>query len=255
MNHFTLHADGGSRGNPGPAACAAILSNHDVNDLAATIVGSEFLGVATNNVAEWHGLILGLEMALDRGATHVDAYLDSELVVCQMRGEYRVRNPDLIPLRARAAELVAGLTEFTINHIPRLRNTAADALVNETLDAAKSVNATSAPTTLSEALRVANKLGATNMTPRISYVDGLSTTKASQAPPAPITALTVQEALETAYPAKKYLDLFPESHERQIIAIISNQAERSSDPAFCLETWASVLTDAAQRLRAAAKAN
>ncbi len=130
--NITLFADGGSRGNPGPAASGVVL--YDAQGAIVREIGV-FLGVATNNVAEWQGLIIGLEAALALGAQRVLARLDSELVVKQMRGEYRVKHPALVPLHSRARELAKQLTEFRIEHVRRAENAVADALVNRALDA------------------------------------------------------------------------------------------------------------------------
>ena len=131
-----MFADGGSRGNPGPAACGAVL--YDEKGAVVHEIGV-FLGVATNNVAEWHGLIAGLEAAHELGASHVKVRLDSELVVKQMRGEYRVKHPQLIPLHARAKKTVTHFASFEIRHVRRNENAAADALVNRALDARASI--------------------------------------------------------------------------------------------------------------------
>jgi ribonuclease HI len=127
----TLFADGGSRGNPGPAASGAVLI-----DPAGEVIEEvgEFLGIATNNVAEWTALILGLQAATNRGIRRLAVRLDSELVVKQMRGEYRVKHADLQPLHRRALALVRGFEHFDIRHIPRKQNALADALVNHVLD-------------------------------------------------------------------------------------------------------------------------
>jgi ribonuclease HI len=127
----TLFADGGSRGNPGPAASGAVLV-----DPAGEVIEEvgAFLGIATNNVAEWTALILGLQAAANRGIRRLDVRLDSELVVKQIRGEYRVKHVDLQPLHRRALALVRGFEHFDIRHIPRKQNALADALVNQVLD-------------------------------------------------------------------------------------------------------------------------
>jgi ribonuclease HI len=131
-----MFADGGSRGNPGPAACGAVL--YDSEGSVVREVGI-FLGVATNNVAEWQGLIAGLEAAHTLGAESVKVRLDSELVVKQLRGEYKVRQPHLIPLHARAKNVLRHFTRVDIQHVRRNQNAAADALVNQVLDMRKSL--------------------------------------------------------------------------------------------------------------------
>jgi ribonuclease HI len=129
----TLFADGGSRGNPGPAAGGAVL----VDERGAILqeVGV-FIGVATNNVAEWQGLIVGLRAALDAGIEELSIRLDSELVVRQVSGVYRVKQPDLLALHKTVRGLLAKFKSTTIAHVPRADNKEADAVVNRTLDAA-----------------------------------------------------------------------------------------------------------------------
>ncbi|HZY97986.1 MAG TPA: ribonuclease HI family protein [Candidatus Baltobacteraceae bacterium] len=128
----TLFADGGSRGNPGPAASGAVLV--DANGALLEEVG-EYLGIATNNVAEWTALVLGLEAAANRGVRRLAVRLDSELVVRQMLGEYRVKHADLQPLHRRAKALLRRFEHVDVRHVPRKQNTVADKLVNRLLDA------------------------------------------------------------------------------------------------------------------------
>jgi ribonuclease HI len=128
----TLFADGGSRGNPGPAASGAVLFGEDGQVLRE--VGT-FLGVSTNNVAEWTGLLTGLEAALDLGVDDLAVRLDSELVVKQISGAYRVKNAGLIPLHAKAKVLLRKFAHVDVQHVRRKQNAAADALVNQVLDA------------------------------------------------------------------------------------------------------------------------
>jgi|ERR1700722_579423 ribonuclease HI len=127
----TLFADGGSRGNPGPAAGAAVLLDSNGETIEEV---HEYLGIATNNVAEWTGLLLGLQAARERGIRRLAVRLDSELVVKQLRGEYRVKNAGLLPLYQRARALVRGFELIDIKHVPRKQNAAADRLVNLALD-------------------------------------------------------------------------------------------------------------------------
>jgi ribonuclease HI len=127
----TLFADGGSRGNPGPAASAAVLfdpAGEPIEEIGA------YLGTATNNVAEWTALVLGLEAAVKRGITRLHVRLDSELVVKQLRGEYRVKHAGLQPLHRRAQQLLRAFAVVDIRHIPRRENVLADRLVNRVLD-------------------------------------------------------------------------------------------------------------------------
>jgi ribonuclease HI len=127
-----MFADGGSRGNPGPAASGAVL--YDEHGEVLREIGT-FLGVATNNVAEWMGLITGVEGALDLGATDIRIRMDSELVVKQIQGIYRVKHENLIPLHKKATTLLRRFGSVDIGHVPRKQNAAADAVVNQTLDA------------------------------------------------------------------------------------------------------------------------
>jgi tryptophan 2,3-dioxygenase/ribonuclease HI len=130
---LVVHVDGGSRGNPGPAAAAAVLSTPDgevVDEAAVT------LGRTTNNVAEYRGLLLGLDRARALGATAVEVINDSELVAKQITGEYRVRNADLATLHAEAMRALQAFERWSIRSVPRAQNAAADALVNQVLDAA-----------------------------------------------------------------------------------------------------------------------
>ncbi|MDQ2908377.1 MAG: ribonuclease HI family protein [Candidatus Eremiobacteraeota bacterium] len=128
-----LYADGGSRGNPGPAASGAVLYADDGTLLAEI---GEYLGRTTNNVAEWNGLRAGLERARDLGVSEIVIRLDSELVVRQVTGIYRVKHAALIPLAARVKALLRGFAKVDIGHVPRKQNAAADAIVNRVLDAA-----------------------------------------------------------------------------------------------------------------------
>ena len=134
----TLFADGGSRGNPGPAASGAVLVDPNGEPLEEA---ASYLGVATNNVAEWTALLLGLEAAAKRGIRRLAVRMDSELVVKQVRGEYRVKHADLQPLHRRALSLLRGFEYVEVRHVPRKENKLADALVNRVLDAAASTAA------------------------------------------------------------------------------------------------------------------
>ncbi len=134
----TLFADGGSRGNPGPAASGAVLIDPDGQLLDEV---GRYLGVATNNVAEWTALCIGLERAKERGIRRLAVRLDSELVVKQMRGEYRVKHVDLQPLHQRAKSLLRSFEHVDIKHVPRKQNAIADRLVNDILDQEASASA------------------------------------------------------------------------------------------------------------------
>ena len=129
----TLFADGGSRGNPGPAASGAVLYAEDGSVLAEV---GEFLGTATNNVAEWRALLAGLVRARELGVDDIAVRMDSELVVRQVTGVYRVKHADLIPLHAKAKQLLREFKTTDVRHVPRKENAAADAVVNQYLDAA-----------------------------------------------------------------------------------------------------------------------
>lgn len=127
-----IHVDGGSRGNPGPAAGAAIVSSPDGERLDQA---AELLGVATNNVAEYRGLLLGLQRARELGATEVELVNDSELVARQLTGAYKVKHPDLRPLHSQAVAALGAFERWSIRSVPREQNAQADALVNAALDA------------------------------------------------------------------------------------------------------------------------
>ncbi len=129
----TLFADGGSRGNPGPAASGAVLFAEDGAVLAEV---GEFLGTATNNVAEWHALAIGLRRARELGVDEITIRMDSELVVRQVTGVYRVKHADLIPIHTKVKVLLREFKRYDIGHVPRKQNAAADAVVNQTLDTA-----------------------------------------------------------------------------------------------------------------------
>jgi ribonuclease HI len=130
---LVVHVDGGARGNPGPAAAAAVVSTPggEVLDEA-----HEVLGVATNNVAEYRGLLLGLRRARELGATEVEVVNDSELVAKQVNGQYKVKHPDMRPLHAEATAALEAFDRWTVRSVPRAQNAVADALVNAALDAA-----------------------------------------------------------------------------------------------------------------------
>ena len=128
-----VHVDGGSRGNPGPAGYGVRVSQPDGTVVAEL---SESIGTATNNVAEYRGLLAALEWALANGAPDLVIHSDSELLVKQMRGEYRVKHPNLQPLHAEARRLVARLGHVRFVHVRRELNTHADQLANQAMDGA-----------------------------------------------------------------------------------------------------------------------
>lgn len=125
------YADGASRGNPGPSAYGIVLLDEQGNELHR---GSRGLGRGTNNQAEYAGAIAAVEAALGLGADEVELRMDSELVVRQLAGRYRVRNPGLTPLYHRMLALRQRLRRLAVVHIPRAQNRTADALANAALD-------------------------------------------------------------------------------------------------------------------------
>ena len=129
-----LWTDGGARGNPGPAAYAYVLENEEGDVVAAH---AEAIGVATNNVAEYSALIAGLEKAVELGIGELEVVSDSELMVKQMRGEYKVKNEALRALFLRAGRLAGELGRVRYTAVRREQNKLADRLVNEALDAAR----------------------------------------------------------------------------------------------------------------------
>jgi ribonuclease H / adenosylcobalamin/alpha-ribazole phosphatase len=128
-----LSTDGGARGNPGPAAYGYVLEADDGTILAAH---GETIGVATNNVAEYRALIAGLEKAVEVGVDELEVVSDSELLVKQMKGEYRVKNENLRPLAVQASRLARQVGRVRWTSVRREHNELADRLVNEALDAA-----------------------------------------------------------------------------------------------------------------------
>ena len=141
LSQVIVEADGGSRGNPGPAGYGAVVFDASRSVLAER---KESIGIATNNVAEYRGLIAGLTAAGELGASTVDVRMDSKLVVEQMSGRWKVKHPDMIPLQRRAAELATQFSRVTYTWIPRGENSHADRLANEAMDAAAGIE-TAAP--------------------------------------------------------------------------------------------------------------
>jgi len=127
----TAHCDGGSRGNPGPAGYGAVIEDPDGRVVARL---SEFLGIQTNNYAEYSGLLAVLNWAIENGAKHLRVVSDSELMVKQMKGLYKVKSPGLIPLWQEAKRLAARLERFEMRHTLRGGNKEADRLANEAMD-------------------------------------------------------------------------------------------------------------------------
>jgi ribonuclease HI len=130
-----VHVDGGARGNPGPAAAAAVLT--DPASRQVVDEATEYLGETTNNVAEYRGLLLGLARASTLGATEVEVVNDSELVAKQVNGEYKVKHPEMKSLHSQALTALGAFDAWTIRNVPRSKNADADALVNQALDAAR----------------------------------------------------------------------------------------------------------------------
>lgn len=127
-----VHVDGGARGNPGPAAAAAVISTPAGEVLDEVF---ETLGTATNNVAEYRGVLLGLRRARELGASEVELVNDSELVAKQIKGVYRVKHPAMAPLHLDAMSALRSFSRWSVRSVPRAENRAADRLVNEALDA------------------------------------------------------------------------------------------------------------------------
>lgn len=134
--HFVLYADGGSRGNPGPAGAGALV--HDEEGVQVVTV-SEFLGNTTNNIAEYTAVLRALEGLREllkdavSGST-VEARLDSQLVVRQMNGEYKIKHPNIIPLATKVKEVMRAFKSVSFTHVYREDNKEADALANEAMD-------------------------------------------------------------------------------------------------------------------------
>ena len=129
---LVVNVDGGARGNPGPAAIAAVVSTPEAEVLTER---AEAIGEATNNVAEYRALRLGIELARELGAEEVELIGDSELIVRQVRGEYKVKQEHLRPLHAAVLKALMDFDTWSIRHVRREQNEEADRLVNEVLDA------------------------------------------------------------------------------------------------------------------------
>jgi ribonuclease HI len=126
----TMHIDGAARGNPGPAAYAVVLARPGL----PVVEEADTIGTATNNVAEYTALVEGLTLATELGVKRLAVFSDSELMVKQMAGEYRVKHPDLLELYQEAKRLAAGFEQITITHVRREQNARADAIGNQALD-------------------------------------------------------------------------------------------------------------------------
>jgi ribonuclease HI len=134
MNKLTIYTDGGARGNPGPAGIGVVIFDSSNKVIKQT---QEYIGETTNNQAEYKAVIKGLELARDLKASEIELKLDSELVVSQLREEYKVKNKDLAPLFVKAWNLLQGFDSVKITHVRRDKNHLADTLVNQAIDEAK----------------------------------------------------------------------------------------------------------------------
>ncbi len=128
---ITIYSDGAARGNPGPAGAGAVLTGADGSVVAEVC---SYLGEATNNQAEYRALLLAIDEALRHGATRLAIYADSELMVKQIRGEYRVKNEELRPLHGEIVKRLREVKQYTIEHVPREKNKHADRLANRAID-------------------------------------------------------------------------------------------------------------------------
>lgn len=130
---FSLFTDGACRGNPGCGGAGAVLMAEDGQVVATA---KRFLGHCTNNIAEYRALILGLEEAIKIGCTSISIFMDSELLVRQLQGVYRVKNPALVPLMGDVRALLARFDSWKVGHVPRSENALADRMANEAIDEA-----------------------------------------------------------------------------------------------------------------------
>jgi ribonuclease HI len=133
MTKAIVHVDGGARGNPGPAAAACVISTPE-GELVAE--HAQLLGHATNNVAEYRALLLGLERAKQLGVSEVEIVNDSELIAKQINGQYKVKHEAMRPLYLQALTALRDFASWTVRSVPRAQNARADALVNAALDRA-----------------------------------------------------------------------------------------------------------------------
>jgi probable phosphoglycerate mutase len=163
---ITAYCDGGSRGNPGPAGYGVFIQGERGETLGEL---NDFLGIKTNNVAEYSGLLAALSFALDNGHTHLRVVSDSELMVKQMQGKYRVNSPDLKPLYEEAKRRAAQLKKFEMQHVLRGKNKEADRLANEAMDRGTGRGAAGRPVRV-EAVRDSGKAPAVS-TQRPATVD------------------------------------------------------------------------------------
>ena len=133
LDKVVVHVDGGARGNPGPAAVAAVATTPDGDELAER---SAYIGEATNNVAEYRAVMLGLELARELGASEVEVVNDSELIARQIGGQYKVKHAGLKPLFIDTMRALRDFDRWSVRNVRREQNVRADELVNEELDRA-----------------------------------------------------------------------------------------------------------------------
>jgi ribonuclease HI len=131
-NRFVIYTDGGARGNPGPAGIGAVIWDTEVDKKVVEI--SEYIGIATNNQAEYTALLKALQKAKQLGANNINCYLDSELIVKQLNGEYKVKNLELSKIFVKIWNLICDFQSIKFFHIPREKNKSADALVNQAIN-------------------------------------------------------------------------------------------------------------------------
>ena len=131
MTHYILYSDGAARGNPGPAGAGAVIFN-DSGDVIEEL--RLYLGKTTNNIAEYKALLIGLKKLVELNASSAEVRADSELMVKQLKGEYRVKHPNLIPLYQEAKLLIRQIPKFQVKHVYREDNKHADRLSNEAID-------------------------------------------------------------------------------------------------------------------------
>ncbi|MFW6059268.1 MAG: ribonuclease HI family protein, partial [Phycisphaeraceae bacterium] len=167
-SHLILHIDGGARGNPGPAGVGVVLA--DADDSTPLHEAGYYIGRATNNVAEYRGLVRGLELAAAMHAQRITVRSDSELLVRQMSGEYRVKSAALKPLHQQAQTLLRRFEQPTVEHVRRELNARADELANLAMDAKRDVIATDGAPFMNSPAPKARKTShrASNPTPRFT---------------------------------------------------------------------------------------
>lgn len=166
----TMHIDGGARGNPGPAAYAVVIARPG----QPPVEEADTIGTATNNVAEYTALVRGLELAAELGLKQLAVFSDSELLVKQMNGEYRVKHPDLLPLYEEANHLRRQVGNVTLTHVRRALNARADALCNEALDGKRNAGGPVAAPVAAPAAPVSSTAGVSADTVRADAIECLT---------------------------------------------------------------------------------